>query len=61
MTRWQLPAASVVTLSTGNRHGFGPFLQPITMDRSRKRETSAIAQAMQNLARGPAKRMWSGS
>jgi MFS family permease len=44
--------AFVVTLSMGIRHGFGLFLQPITMDRGWSRETFALALAIQNLAWG---------
>ena len=38
----------------GIRHGFGLFLQPITMDRGWSRETFAFAIAVQNLAWGVA-------
>jgi predicted MFS family arabinose efflux permease len=44
--------AFIVTLSMGIRHGFGLFLQPITMDRGWSRETFAFALAIQNLAWG---------
>jgi predicted MFS family arabinose efflux permease len=44
--------ALVVTLSMGIRHGFGLWLQPITMDRGWTRETFAFAIAVQNLAWG---------
>jgi MFS family permease len=44
--------ALVVTLSMGIRHGFGLWLQPITMDRGWTRETFAFALAVQNLAWG---------
>ncbi len=44
--------ALVVTLSMGIRHGFGLWLQPITMDRGWTRETFALAIAVQNLAWG---------
>ncbi len=43
----------------GIRHGFGLWLQPITMDRGWSRETFAFALAVQNLAwgiAGPARR-----
>ena len=44
--------ALVVTLSMGIRHGFGLWLQPVTMDRGWSRETFAFALAIQNLAWG---------
>ena len=44
--------ACIVTLSMGIRHGFGLWLQPITMDRGWTRETFAFALAVQNLAWG---------
>jgi len=44
--------AAIVTLSMGIRHGFGLWLQPITMDRGWTRETFALAMAIQNLAWG---------
>ena len=44
--------AAVVTLSMGIRHGFGLWLQPITMDRGWTRETFAFALAVQNIAWG---------
>ena len=47
-----LCGAAVVTLSMGIRHGFGLFLQPLTMDRGWSRETFAFALAVQNLAWG---------
>ena len=53
--------AAIVTLSMGIRHGFGLFLQPISMDRGWPRETFAFAMAVQNLAwglAGPAAGMW---
>lgn len=46
--------AAVVTLSMGIRHGFGLFLQPVTMARGWTRETFAFALAVQNLAWGAA-------
>jgi predicted MFS family arabinose efflux permease len=52
MTQVLLCGAAVVTLSMGIRHGFGLFLQPITMDRGWSRETFAFALAVQNLAWG---------
>src|ERR1044071_5478891 len=57
--RWRLSTArvlmcgaAVVTLSMGIRHGFGLWLQPITMDRGWTRETFAFALAVQNIAWG---------
>ena len=44
--------AFIVTLSMGIRHGFGLWLQPITMERGWTRETFAFAMAVQNLAWG---------
>ncbi len=44
--------ALIVTLSMGIRHGFGLWLQPVTMDRGWSRETFAFALAVQNLAWG---------
>jgi MFS family permease len=44
--------AMIVTVSMGIRHGFGLWLQPITMDRGWTRETFALAIAIQNLAWG---------
>jgi MFS family permease len=52
MTQVLLCGAAIVTLSMGIRHGFGLFLQPITMDRGWNRETFAFALAVQNLAWG---------
>jgi MFS family permease len=52
MTQVLLCGALVVTLSMGIRHGFGLWLQPITMDRGWTRETFAFAIAVQNLAWG---------
>ena len=47
-----LCGAAVVTMSMGIRHGFGLFLQPLTMDRGWSRETFAFAIAVQNLMWG---------
>jgi MFS family permease len=47
-----LCGAAIVTLSMGVRHGFGLWLQPITMERGWARETFAFALAVQNLAWG---------
>jgi predicted MFS family arabinose efflux permease len=52
MTQVLLCSAAIVTLSLGIRHGFGLWLQPITMDRGWTRETFALAMAIQNLAWG---------
>ena len=54
LSMWQVLAcgAAVVTLSMGIRHGFGLWLQPITMDRGWTRETFAFALAIQNLTWG---------
>ena len=49
-----LCGAAIVTLSMGIRHGFGLWLQPLTMDRGWSRETFAFALAVQNLAWGVA-------
>jgi MFS family permease len=54
MTQVLVCGAAIVTLSMGIRHGFGLFLQPITMDRGWTRETFALAIAVQNLAWGVA-------
>jgi MFS family permease len=45
-------SALIVTLSMGIRHGFGLWLQPITMERGWSRETFSFAIAIQNLAWG---------
>ena len=52
MTQVLVWGAAVVALSMGIRHGFGLWLQPITMDRGWTRETFALAIAIQNLAWG---------
>ena len=52
MTQVLLCSAAIVTLSMGIRHGFGLWLQPITMDRGWTRETFAFALAVQNLSWG---------
>ena len=49
-----LCGALIVTVSMGIRHGFGLWLQPITMERGWTRETFAFAMAVQNLAWGAA-------
>ena len=52
MTQVLLCGAAIVTLSMGIRHGFGLWLQPITMDRGWTRETFGLALAIQNLTWG---------
>ena len=52
MSQVLICGALIVTLSMGIRHGFGLWLQPITMDRGWTRETFAFALAVQNLAWG---------
>jgi len=52
MTQVLLCGAAVVTLSMGIRHGFGLWLQPVTMDRGWTRENFAFALAVQNLMWG---------
>ncbi len=54
MTQVLLCGAAIVTLSMGVRHGFGLWLQPITMERGWTRETFSFALAVQNLAWGVA-------
>ncbi len=61
LTQVLLCGALIVTLSMGIRHGFGLWLQPITMAREWSRETFAFALAVQNLAwgvAGPLAGMW---
>jgi predicted MFS family arabinose efflux permease len=52
LTQVLLCGACIVTVSMGIRHGFGLWLQPITMERGWSRETFALAIAVQNLAWG---------
>lgn len=52
MTQVLLCGAAIVTLSMGIRHGFGLWLQPVTMDRGWTRENFAFALAVQNLMWG---------
>ena len=54
MTQVLLCGAAIVTLSMGIRHGFGLWLQPVTMDRGWTRETFGFAMAVQNLTWGVA-------
>ena len=48
MTQVLICGAMVVTLSMGIRHGFGLWLQPITMDRGWTRETFALATRLRS-------------
>jgi MFS family permease len=52
MSQVLICGALIVTLSMGIRHGFGLWLQPITMDRGWTRQTFGFAMAVQNLAFG---------
>ena len=52
MTQVLLFGGAIVTLSMGIRHGFGLWLQPISLERGWTRETFAFALAIQNLAWG---------
>ncbi len=52
MTQVLLCGAAIVTLSMGIRHGFGLWMQPITMERGWTRENFAFALAVQNLVWG---------
>jgi MFS family permease len=52
MTQVLLCGALILTLSMGIRHGFGLWLQPITMERGWSREAFALAIAIQNLGWG---------
>jgi MFS family permease len=54
MTQVLLCGAAIVTLSMGIRHGFGLWLQPITMERGWTREHFAFAMALQNITWGVA-------
>jgi MFS family permease len=55
---WRTPAVVVVcgglamTIMLGTRHGFGLYLQPMTLDLGISRETFAFAIALQNLFYG---------
>jgi len=57
---WRTPAVVlacggvILTIGMGIRHGFGLFLQPMTMDLSWGRESFAFALALQNLLWGAA-------
>ena len=52
MAQVLLCGALIVGVSMGIRHGFGLWLQPVTMDRGWTRETFAFAIAVQNIAWG---------
>jgi len=52
LTQVLLCGAAIVTLSMGIRHGFGLWLQPVTVERGWSRETFAFALAVQNIAWG---------
>src|SRR6187431_2918421 len=52
LTQILVCGAAVVTMSMGIRHGFGLWLQPITIERGWNRETFAFALAVQNLVWG---------
>ena len=52
LARVMLCGAVILTMSMGIRHGFGLWLQPMTMDRGWTRDTFAFAMAAQNLAWG---------
>jgi MFS family permease len=54
MTQVLVCGAMIVTLSMGIRHGFGLWLQPITMERGWTREHFAFALAVQNISWGVA-------
>ena len=61
MTQVLICGAAIVTLTMGIRHGFGLWLQPITMERGWTRETFSFAMAVQNLAfglAGPLAGLW---
>ena len=57
-TNWRTPAVVlacggiILTISLGIRHGFGLYLQPMTMELGIGREVFAIALAIQNLVYG---------
>jgi len=57
-SNWRTPAVVlaasgiVLTIALGVRHGFGLFLQPMTMDLGISREVFSIAIALQNLVYG---------
>jgi MFS family permease len=55
---WRTPAVVIIcaglamTIVLGTRHGFGLYLQPMTLDLGISRETFAFAIALQNLVYG---------
>jgi len=49
LTQVVVCSSIVVAIAMGVRHGFGLWLQPITLDRGWTRETFALAIALQNL------------
>ena len=57
-TNWRTPAVVItcaglaMTIVLGTRHGFGLYLQPMTLDLGISRETFAFAIALQNLVYG---------
>lgn len=52
MTQVLVCGAAIVTLSMGIRHGFGLWLQPVTLSQGWSRETFSFAIAIQNLVWG---------
>ena len=52
MSQVLLCGAMVVMVSMGIRHGFGLWLQPVTMERGWTRETFSFAIAIQNISWG---------
>ena len=56
---WQVLVcgALIVSMAMGIRHGFGLWMQPMTMERGWTRETFSLAIAIQNLAWGLAGRL----
>jgi MFS family permease len=60
VTRWRTPAvmlaaaATVLSIALGIRHGFGLFLQPMSLEFGWGREIFALAIALQNLVWGAA-------
>ena len=60
MKRWRSPAvmlaaaATVLSIALGIRHGFGLFLQPMSVDFGWGREVFALAIAVQNIVWGAA-------
>jgi MFS family permease len=60
LSRWRTPTlilicgGLIMTIAMGARHGFGLFLQPMSMAQGWGRETFAFALALQNLVWGAA-------